>query len=324
MPAHTTGCPPVAQREDPGRPPWEGADVLRPYGATYGAAYRVPPRHHKVMHDIMVCRTAALGGHAEQCPQYGFERYAYHSCRHRPCPTCQTMTKAQWVEDRQAALLPGPYCHCVCTLPHALKALVLVNKRPLLTLLLRTASQTLLQFGRQNLGGQLGGIPVLHTWDQTLGAHFHVHCLVPGGALADKGTRWLPTHPRFLLPVHALRTVFRGKCLEALHFTTMGTLGLPEETETLATPAGFRRFIDQLYAKAWVVYAKQALAGPGHVLDYLSRSTHRVAIANHRIVDVQDGPGRLTYRNRRQGHRVQTMTLEAHECIRRFLLHVVP
>lgn len=190
MPAHTAGCSPEAPREDPGRPPWEVADVLRHYGESYCAAYRVPPSHHKVMHDILVCRTAALGGHAEQCPQCGFERYAYNSCRNRHCPKCQTLTKAQWVADRQAELLPVPYFHCVFTLPHELNALVLANKRPLLTLLLRAASQTLLQFGRQNLGGQLGGIQVLHTWDQTLGAHFHVHCLVPGGALADNGTRW--------------------------------------------------------------------------------------------------------------------------------------
>jgi putative transposase/transposase-like zinc-binding protein len=325
MPAHTAGCSPEAPREDPGRPPWEVADVLRHYGDSYCAAYRVPPSHHKVMHDILVCRTAALGGHAEQCPQCGFERYAYNSCRNRHCPKCQTLTKAQWVADRQADLLPVPYFHCVCTLPHELNALVLANKRPLLTLLLRAASQTLLQFGRQNLGGQLGGIQVLHTWDQTLGAHFHVHCLVPGGALADNGTRWIPTHPRFLFPVHALSPVFRGKFLEALHSsTTMGTLVFPGETEPLATPEGFRRFIDQLYAKAWIVYAKQSMAGPGHVLDYLSRYTHRVAIANHRIIDMQDGQVRFTYRNRRQGNRVQTMTLEAHEFIRRFLLHVVP
>jgi hypothetical protein len=201
----------------------------------------------------------------------------------------------------------------------------LVNKRPLLTLLLQAASQTLLQFGRQNLGGQLGGIQVLHPWDQTLGAHFHVHCLVPGGALGENGTRWVPTQPRFLFPVHALSMVFRGKSLDALHSrTAMGPLVVPEETETLATPEGFRRFIDQLYTKTWIVYAKQSMGGPGPVLDYLSRYTHRVALANHRIVDVQAGQVRFPYRNRRQGNRVQTMTLEAHEFIRRFLLHVVP
>lgn len=325
MHAHPTSYTPEAPRQDLDSPTWEVADILRLYGETYRAASRVPPSHHKVMHDLMVCRTAHLGGHAEQCPQCGFERYAYNSCRNRHCPTCQTLTKEQWVEARQADLLPVPYFHCVFTLPHELNALVLANKRPLLTLLLRAASQTLLQFGRQNLGGQLGGIQMLQTWDQTLGAHVHVHCLVPGGALADHGTRWVPTHPRFLFPVHALGTVFRTQFLDALHdSTTTDTFVFPEETEGLASPHGFRRFTDQLSAKAWIVYAQQSLAGPEHVLDSLSRSTHRVAITNHRIVNVQDGQVHFTSRNRRQGNRVQTMTLDAHEFIRRFLLHVVP
>jgi hypothetical protein len=172
------------------------------------------------MHALRVCRTAVLGGHAAPCPPCGFERYASTSCRNRHCPKCQTLTTAQWSADRQAEFRPVPYCHCVFTLPHERKALVLANKRPRLTLLLRAASQTLLQCGRQHLGGQLGGLQVLHTWAQTLGAHCHVHCLVPGGARAEDGTRWIPTPPRFLFPVHALRTVFRGKCLDALHAST--------------------------------------------------------------------------------------------------------
>ncbi len=235
------------------------------------------------------------------------------------------MTKAPWVADRQAERLPVPYFHGVLTLPPALHALVLVHQRPLLTLLVRAASQTLLQCGRQNLGGQLGGIHVVQTWEQTRGAHGHRHGLVPGGALAENGTRWLPTHPRFFCPVHALSTVCRGKCLEALHSsTTMGPVVLPEETETLTPPEGFRRCIDQRSPKAWIVYATQAMAGPGPVRDSLSRSTHRVAIANHRIVDGQDGQVRFPSRHRRQGNRVQTMTLEVHACLRRVLWHGVP
>ena len=198
MLAHTTGCPPVAQREDPGRPPWEVADVLRHYGATSRATHHVPPSHPKVMHAIMVCRTAALGGHAEQGPQCGFARYASHACRNRHCPTCQTLTKAQWVADRQAERLPVPYFHGVLTLPHALNALVLVNKRPLLTLLLQATSQTLLQCGRQNLGGQRGGIHILPTWDQTLGAHCP---RALSGARGSTGGEWdtLGPHPSALL-----------------------------------------------------------------------------------------------------------------------------
>jgi hypothetical protein len=190
-------------------------------------------------------------------------------------------------------------------------------------LLLRATGQTLLQFGHHNLGGRLGGILLLHTWDQTLNAHVHVHALVPGGALADKETRWVPTHPRFLFPVRALGTVFRSKFLAALH-DSRETLGCAEPTASLATAQGFKRFIDPLYDKTWVVYAKRPMAGPEQVLDYLGRYTHRVALANHRIVDVHNGQVRFTFRNRRQGNRVETMTLPAHEFIRRFLLHVVP
>jgi Putative transposase/Transposase zinc-binding domain len=304
-------------------PQWEVADILRLHGDTYGAAHPVPPPHHKVMHDIMVCRTAKLGGHAEQCGQCGFERYAYNSCRNRHCPKCQTLTKEKWLEDRKAELLEVPYFHCVFTLPHELNPLVLTNKRALLTMLLRATSQTLLQFGHHNLGGQLGGILLLHTWDQTLQAHFHVHALVPGGALADQGTRWVSTPPRFFFPVHALGTVFRAKFLEALH-TSRETLVWAEQTGPLASAQGWRQFIDLLYNKVWVVYAKRPMAGPRQVLAYLGRYTHRVAIANHRIVEVKEGQVRFSFRDRRQGNRLETMALPAHAFIRRFLLHVLP
>ena len=175
----------------------------------------MPLSAHKVMHDMTVCRTAQLGGHTAQCPHGGFERYAANACRNRHCPTCQTLTKAQGVADRQAALLPVPSFHCVLTLPHALNPLVLGHTRPLLALRCNAVSPTRLQCGHHNLGGQIGGTMVLHPWDQTLGAPVHRHCLIPSGALAHDGTQWLPTHPRFLFPVQALRTVFRGQCLDA-------------------------------------------------------------------------------------------------------------
>ncbi|MBI3326734.1 MAG: IS91 family transposase [Nitrospinae bacterium] len=273
----------------------------------------------------MVGRTAELGGHTEQCPHCGFERHASNSCRNRHGPTCQTLTKAQWVADRQAELLPVPYFHCVFTLPHELNPLVLDHKRPLLTLLFKAVSQTLLQCGHHNLGGPIGSTMVLHTWDQTLGAHCHLHCLIPAGALSPDGAQWLPAHPRFLFPVQALSTVFRGKFLDALHKTyRAGTLTCPEETSEVSPPERFALLTEHLYAKDWVVYVKPAFAGPAQTLDDLGRSTHRVAISNNRIVEVRDGQVRFTYRNRRQGNQVQTMVLEAPEFIRRFLLHVLP
>jgi Putative transposase/Transposase zinc-binding domain len=325
MAVHHHCAQPAPASAQPDRDRWEVADIVRLYGDTYRQTHWVSPTQQKVLEAIAACRTAQLGGHAEQCPQCGFERYAYNSCRNRHCPKCQTLTKEQWVEDRQRELLPVPYFHTVFTLPHELNPLVLSNKRLLLGLLFTAASQTLLQFGRQNLGGQLGGIMLLHTWDQILNAHFHVHSLVPGGALVNAGTCWVPTHPQFLFPVHALGTVFRAKFLEALrHPQTVEALCLPNDLAHLRTAGGLQALLDQLYTKAWIVYAKRSFAGPQQVVDYLGRYTHRVAISNHRLVDVRDGQVHFTFRNRRQGNRQQIMTLEAHEFLRRFLLHVVP
>ena len=317
--------PPTPAAGDPVQPRWEVADIVRLSGAASLQTHPVSPAQQKVLEAIAACRTAQLGGHTEQCPQCGFERYAYHACRNRHCPKCQSFPTAQWVEARQAALLPVPYFHTVFTLPHDLNPLLLGNKRLLVPLLFAAASQTLPQFGQQNLGGQLGSIMVLHTWDQRLNAHFHVHCLVPGGALANQGTRWVPTHPRFLFPVHALATVFRAKCLEALRpLWTADTLRAPETPTDLRTPASFQHLLDQLYATAWIVYTKPPFAGPAQVVASLGRSTHRVALANHRLVDVRDGRVRFTYRDRQQENRVATITLDAQAFLQRFLLHVLP
>ena len=316
MPPHATDCPPGIEVGKAGPPPWEVADIFRLYGETYRRHHAVPPAQQKVMHAIEACRTAQLGGHAEHCPTCGFERYAYNSCRNRHCPKCQTFAKVQWVEDRKAELLPVPYFHLVFTVPHDLNPLILAYKRPLLTLLFNAASQTLVQFGHRNLGGQIGCTMVLHTWDQTLGAHFHVHCVIAAGALSSNGERWIEAEPRFLFPVRALSTVFRGKfCAALAQAGSTGAVPLPE---------GFAQLRNQLYAKEWVVYAQAPFAGPAHVLDYVGCYTHRVAIAHHRLLDVRDGWVRFADRTRRQGNRVQTMTRDANAFIRRFLGHVLP
>jgi Putative transposase/Transposase zinc-binding domain len=325
MRPHATDCPGEPAGRTPSAPSWEVADIFRLYGEAYRRHHAVPPVQQKVIHAIEACRTAQLGGHAEHCPSCGFERYAYNSCRNRHCPKCQTLTQVQWVEDRKAELLPVPYFHLVFTVPHALNPLILTHKRPLLTLLFNAASQTLVQFGQRNLGGQIGCTMVLHTWDQTLGAHFHVHCIMAAGALAANGARWIEADSRFLFPVRALSTVFRGKfCAALVQLGATGAVPLVEGPLTLRTPEDFAQLRAQLYTKEWVVYAKAPLAGPAHVLDYVGRYTQRVAIANHRILDVRDGWVCFAYRNRRQGNRVQTMTLDADEFIRRFLLHVLP
>jgi hypothetical protein len=301
------------------------ADVVRLYGAAYRRAHSVSAGHLRVMRDIERCRTAALGGHLERCGACGFERPAYDSCRNRHCPKCQSLAKAKWLQARQAELLPVPYFHAVFTLPHELNRLVLANPRSLLGLLFHAVTETLLTFGRNELEGTLGVLAVLHTWDQLLRSHFHLHCLIPGGALASDGSRWTPSPPTFLFRVEPLAKVFRGKFLDGLKkLRGEGRLVFPVATASPGTPRGFQRLVDRLYEKDWVVYCKPPFAGPAKVLDYLARYTHRVAISNHRILDVSEGQVRFRYRDRAHGDVVRTAQLPADIFLRRFLLHVLP
>jgi hypothetical protein len=303
----------------------EVADILRRFGPSYAQTHSVSPFEQRLIDDLTACRTARLGGHTEHCPQCGFERQAYNSCRNRHCPKCQTVTKMQWVEARRAELLPTPYFHTVLTLPHELNPLVGANKRLLLGLLFRSASATLLEFSQRRLGGQLGAIMVLHTWDQLLNPHVHLHALVPGGALANGGHRWNPTHPKFLFPVKALSTVFRAKYLEGLNrLYAEQALCLAGSTQALEVPHAFDTFVERLRAHKWIVYAKPPFGGPEQTLSYLGRYTHRVAISNSRLLDLQGDQVRFTFRNRRQGDRVEVARLEAYTFIQRFLWHVVP
>lgn len=303
----------------------ELADILCRFGPSYAQSHSVSPFEQRIIDDLIACRTAQLGGHLDYCAQCGFERPAYNSCRNRHCPKCQTVTQMRWVEARRAELLPTPYFHTVLTLPHELNPLVLANKRLLLGLLFRSASETLLDFGQRRLGGQLGATMVLHTWDQLLRPHFHLHALVPGGALADAGQTWNPTSATFLFPVKALSTVFRAKYLDGLRrLYAEQALRLTDAALELKAPKAFDRFVKRLRQKKWVVYAKPPFGGPEPTLSYLGRYTHRVAISNYRLLDLQGDQVRFTFRNRQQGDRVEVAQLEAHTFIQRFLLHVLP
>jgi len=326
--------PPASCHAAPGarpQPACELADIVRRYGADYRAPHRLPRTHLKVLQAIESCRTAALGGHREYCASCGHERLAYNSCRNRHCPKCQALAKAQWLEARRAELLPVGYFHNVFTLPHQLHALILChedNQRAVLNLLFQAASQTLLQFGRNNLGGTLGVTLVLHTWDQQLRPHFHVHAVIPGGVLSFDGTQWFPSHPRYLFPVRALSKVFRAQFLaglerlfaeERLVFPTVMTAVAP-----LAQAVNFRQWVAQLRGQDWVVYSKAPFAGPEKLLHYLGHYTHRVAISNSRLVACDNGQVVFAYRDRAAGDIRKTMTLPAHEFLRRFLCHVLP
>jgi predicted Zn-ribbon and HTH transcriptional regulator len=241
----------------------EVADILRRFGPSYAQAHVVSPVEQRLIDDLITCRTARLGGHLERCPQCGFERQAYNSCRNRHCPKCQTIAKMQWLEARRAELLPTPYFHTVFTLPHELNPLVLTNKRLLLDLLFQSASETLLDFGKRRLGGRLGAIMILHTWDQLLKPHVHVHALVPGGALADQGQTWNATQATYLFPVKALSTVFRAKYRDGLkRLYAEQALRFTGATCDLAASQAFKRFIKGVCQKQWVVYARPPLARP--------------------------------------------------------------
>jgi predicted Zn-ribbon and HTH transcriptional regulator len=300
-----------AAGQNKGRP--ELADIFRQYGQSYAKTHQLSAAQQKVMRAVSVCRTAELRGHLKQCDRCGFEHPSYNSCRNRHCPKCQSLAKAQWLRKQSAGLLPVGYFHLVFTLPHFLNGLILAHKKILLSLLFNAVSETLLEFGRTHFKGTVGIIAVLHTWDQKLQDHFHLHCLIPAGALSLDHSRWIGARPNFLFPITALSQVFRGKFLDLLQ-RACEKGKIPPANDAIKAAR----------QKSWIVYAKKPFGSPQTVLDYLGRYTHRVALSNDRILKVDNGEVTFSYRDRRDGNRKKSMTLDAHEFIRRFLLHVLP
>ncbi len=282
------------------------ADIFRAHGAAYRHTHPLSRAQRRAMRAIETCRTPALGGHRYICDTCGAERLAYNSCRNRHCPQCQTLAKARWLQARRAELLPVEYFHLVFTLPHALNALAQGNPWLIYTLLFHATADTLTTFGRdpRHLGGDLGFTAILHTWGQNLSQHLHLHCLVPGGALAPDGSRWIPAPPGFLFPVRA--QVFRGKFLDALQraFDTRKLL-FAGSTAPLADPAAFAEWLAQLRQPDWVVYAKRPFAGPAQVLEYLGRYTHRGALSNDRILSLDHALVRFRWKDYADGVRPQ-------------------
>jgi hypothetical protein len=256
----------------------ELADIFRSYGESYRRTHFLSPSHLKVMRAVEVCRTAEMGGHLKQCDTCGFEHPTYNSCRNRHCPKCQSLAKAKWLNKQSSELLPVGYFHLVFTLPHLLNGLILGHKKIFFSLLFKAVSETLLEFGRTRLKGTVGIIAVLHTWDQKLQDHFHLHCLIPAGALSVDHSRWIGARPNFLFPVEALSRVFRGKFL-ALLKQAFNQGKIPPASQELK----------ELRKKNWVVYAKKPFGSPQTVLDYLGRYTHRVALSNNRILAIENG-----------------------------------
>ena len=313
------------------RPRLEVADVFRAHGAGWRKANtgHVSLGQLKVMSAIETCRTAALGGHVERCEDCAHERVAYNSCRNRHCPKCQAAAARQWLEQREAELLPVPYYHVVFTLPAALGAIALHNKAAVYDLLFRTAAETLTTIAAdpKHLGARIGLTAVLHTWGSALTHHPHVHVIVPGGGLSPDGSRWIACKPGFFLPVRVLSRLFRRLFLEgldALH--KAGRLALSGDLAPLADTRAFDAELAPLRRSKWVVYAKRPFAGPKAVLAYLARYTHRVAISNFRLIALDEEGVTFKWKDYRiKGRdRLKTMTLDAAEFIRRFLLHVLP
>ncbi|MBU0466014.1 MAG: IS91 family transposase [Proteobacteria bacterium] len=304
------------------------ADIFCKYGKAYIESHPMPLEHYKIMNAIVVCRTAALGGHVEVCDSCGKTQNSYNSCRNRHCPKCQALTKARWLEARQAELLCVPYFHNVFTLPHELNLVILCNKKIMLDILFRAVSATLKEFAenpksRYKEGGKIGFTSILHTWDQNLRGHFHLHCVIPAGYLSHDGERWIHSKKKFLFPVKALSRVFRGKFIEQMELS-FNDLIFPGKIADIGTDAGFRKLKKQLYSKEWVVYSKQPFGGPKQVLEYLGRYTHRVAISNNRILDIENNTITFSYKDRKNNDTKKIMALDANEFIRRFLLHALP
>jgi len=307
----------------------EVADVFRRYGEAYrhqhGASLSTAQR--RVMTAIEQCRTAALGGHIEQCDACGHQRICYNSCRNRHCPKCQSLARAQWLDDRRSELLAVPYFHVVFTVPQEIAAIAHYNKGPVYDILFHAAAETLRTIAAdpKHLGAELGFFAVLHTWGQTLLHHPHLHCVVAGGGLSGDGSRWIACRPTFFLPVRVLARLFRRlflasleKAFDAKKLTFYGRL------EPLRDRRAFHRHLAPARNAEWWVYAKPPFAGPEQVLAYVARYTHRVAIANNRLLDIDEGKVRFRWKDYRKGSRQKTMTLAAGEFIRRFLLHVLP
>jgi hypothetical protein len=305
----------------------ETADVFRRRQTDFEVDHPLSPEQRKAFRDIAVCRTAALGGWVRRCPRCHHQEISYRSCRNRHCPKCQGKSRAEWLQARADDLLPVPYHHVVFTLPQPLGPIALQNQRTVYGILFRAVSETLHTIARdpRHLGARIGFLAVLHTWGQNLMHHPHLHCVVPAGGLSPHENRWIACHPGFLLSVRVLSRFFRGRFLRLLEDAHQhGKLAFHGRLQCLSDPAGWEDLLAGLWRTEWVVYSKPPFGGPEQALKYLARYTHRVAISNRRLISFEGGRVTFRWKDYRRGGRLRTLTLEAAEFIRRFLLHVLP
>jgi hypothetical protein len=309
------------------RPRIELADILKRYLATYLAKHRISLWQHKILYDIQICRTAACGGHLETCDHCDYQRPAYNSCHNRHCPKCQGIARRKWVSARLKELLPVPYYHVVFTMPHRLNTIALYNKQVIYNTFYQAAAYTLLKFGRDAkfLGAQLGFTAVLHTWGKGLIHHVHWHFIVPGGGLT-KEDQWvhLPYSDKFLFPPKAMSKVIRGRFIKLFKRAYYeGKISIPDTQEALKNPRMLEYFMNDLAGEEWVSYCKPPFGSPEQVIKYIGRYTHRVALANNRLIDIDGGRIRFYAKDHKESKRV-IIELTTDEFIRRLLLHILP
>ncbi len=315
------------------KPRFEVADIFRRYGAAYRAKHKLSVLQHQVMRAIEHCCTKLLGGVTKACTQCGYVDERWLSCRNRHCPKCQGTLRWKWVGARLKELLPIPYYHVVCTLPPLLNVLALYNKEVIYEIFYQAAAATLLRFGwdPKYLGAELGFIAILHTWGQTLNYHVHWHFIVTGGGIGTKGAtdeqRWkqLPYRKKFLFWSEAVSEVICGKFSEMLDAAyRRGELQFPKELGYLNNPAEFEDFKDKIRKQAWYCYAKPPFAGPEKLIKYIGSYTHRVAISDHRLLNIENGNITFSYKDYRDEGKRKEMSLRWEVFIRRWLWHVVP
>ena len=302
-------------------------DIFNQYGDKYRKNHKLPLHILKTMIDIEACRTAELGGHVDECDECGHVRVSYNSCRNRHCPKCQTLAKERWLEKRKEDLLPVGYFHVVFTIPQELNYITLTNQKEMYSILFNAVSETLLELSRDKkyLGAEIGFMSILHTWGQNLMNHPHIHCVVPSGGLTFDGTEWINSKNDFFIPVKVLSRKFRGKFLFYLKKAYYSNaLKYSTEIEKLTEKHIFQSFICKLYKKEWVVYCKPPFGSSEHVLEYLGRYSHRVAISNHRIVNLENGYVTFKWRDYKDHNKEKFMTLTVDEFMRRFFMHVLP
>ena len=308
------------------RPTLELADIVRQHGEAYRQAHDLPLEHLRPLRAIELCRTATLGGHVEQCGHCPYKQVSYNSCRNRHCPKCQSLDRARWLAQRQAELLPVQYFHVVFTLPKQLADLALQNKKVIYSILFHATAETLQTIARdpKHLGAEIGFFAILHTWGQTLMHHPHLHCVVPGGGITADG-QWVNSKPDFFLHVKVLSRLFRRLFLKMLGKAFLKQeLQFHGKLQYLNQKEAFTKYLAPIGKIKWVVYAKPPFGGPQHVLEYLGRYTHRVAIANERLVGCDETSVSFRWKDYRHGSKQEVMSLAPDEFLRRFLMHTIP